>query len=1003
MRKTLCLLIVLLPAAVLVAEESAPPLLRVPRLAEAPKLDGELSSGEWDGAAALTGLVNFRLDGALAPHAQQATFYLAYDGTFLYLAMDSPNPPGRYPLGRSPRQDGDDVFRDDHVEWQILTHDRSEAQTPGKGFYKVVVNPLGTMLDQRLFAGRNGEQNAWSTGGTTRCSVTAEAWRMEASVAIENLGLESLDGKSLVMHVVRADSSEQNLAFAAWTPGTWLNWDRFGEVVFDPDAPAVQLLSVGKLTEGELDVRIAIGPAAGEADVTADVRVADAAGDELFAVSRAVRPKVDERATLSFKATDLEFDDEGNALSIDVRRGGKVLYRNRIRVDRLSPAQREEFVEGWISRLPQAPPEPVRPAPESPDSTLAKLAKIRRRLRPLQAAMAAAAARRDLDAAADICRRMIRDVPFAPTGYYNLACVEALRGERDKALNLLEQAIDRGFNRPDRMQADDDLAALRDNPRFAELLRKAAQAEGLFAGAKVEPFVVRKQVAWVADGNVAVHPKLGMPVATYRFPSDGADGRAVTGLTGKVGELLKAWYAEGSAAGNRGDLYDNRDGDHSNLSPGLFPQMAWVEYSDHARDAGLHHGLADSILHDAPTIGNASLARTRGPFWRSMPRMAYQSRQSAAVLYLLYRSNKLYAYPCHHDHSPGRRGDVYFANTPYVVISQGSSGSDKPFLKALAATMAALQPETKQALVEHGLLAPTLQMILRSTGKQLDSADDYLTGPAHPTVLAGGNIDIEAMVRLAHDMPHDAVPPVVELEVLEEQTPEPGRDYFAAPGRTEEIFTTPSAVARVMRGVGRERRMIVSAAGTKDPNGRPLAFHWKLLRGDPDRVTIRPVGERGEKAEITVAWHPRMPVRPGAKLESNRVDVGVFADNGRYHSAPAFVTWYCPNNEKREYDDAGRIVRVTYGKGDGKGAYADPVIALAKNWVDAYDYDDTGELIGWTRTRGDRIDHFTADGKLIVRRDDDGEPAETRSVRYVVRPAGNGKAPSLTYEPVTGP
>ena len=47
--------------------------------------------------------------------------------------------------------------------------------------------------------------------------------------------------------------------------------------------------------------------------------------------------------------------------------------------------------------------------------------------------------------------------------------------------------------------------------------------------------------------------------------------------------------------------------------------------------------------------------------------------------------------------------------------------------------------------------------------------------------------------------------------------------------------------------------MTVSAAETRDPNGRPLAFHWRLLQGDPDRVAIEPLGGRHQRDD-----HPRL-------------------------------------------------------------------------------------------------------------------------------------------------
>ena len=58
--------------------------------------------------------------------------------------------------------------------------------------------------------------------------------------------------------------------------------------------------------------------------------------------------------------------------------------------------------------------------------------------------------------------------------WYNLGCLQARRGERDKALDSLGMAIDRGFYPGFRLRADPDLEALADDPRFERLEQAAA-------------------------------------------------------------------------------------------------------------------------------------------------------------------------------------------------------------------------------------------------------------------------------------------------------------------------------------------------------------------------------------------------------------------------------------------------------------------------------------------------------------------------------------------------
>ncbi len=55
---------------------------------------------------------------------------------------------------------------------------------------------------------------------------------------------------------------------------------------------------------------------------------------------------------------------------------------------------------------------------------------------------------------------------------YNLACFHAVAGRGDKALDLLERAADRGWNRSEWASHDSDLDSIRANPRFVKLLEK---------------------------------------------------------------------------------------------------------------------------------------------------------------------------------------------------------------------------------------------------------------------------------------------------------------------------------------------------------------------------------------------------------------------------------------------------------------------------------------------------------------------------------------------------
>jgi YD repeat-containing protein len=743
--------------------------------------------------------------------------------------------------------------------------------------------------------------------------------------------------------------------------------------------PTAQTLALGAVGAGELDAHIrAVG-----APVRATLRLVNAAGETRLEETR-------EGMEAQIRKEKLSLSDTGNTLEMEVRAAHEVVCRQRARVDRWTEAWLAKHLQPWREAHPAQPPRPEAFPEDHPTSFLVFLSAQRRRIRPLEVAYAAARQADDREAMGEIGRRLIREAPYFPAGYFIAALDAATRGRREEALDLLEKAVERGFNNARTLAESEELRPLADDPRFRALAARASSGRGMTIPAGAEPAEVTEPSVLADEKNITIHPQLGIPVALYRFAPQAPTDEPVTRLGGKTGELLRGWYAEGTAAGNWGDLYDNRDDGHSRLSARMFPQLTHIRYGARARECELHSGLASTLVHDGTLIGNASLAVTGGAFWRSLPRAAHVNPRVMALFFVQYRSGQLYVHPAHMDFpkdqseekglDPKRR-DVFFANAPFPLISRGSSGSDRPHLEALAAMLAALPPDVKRALKDRHLLMPTLQMLLRRHYEGVESDEDYLSGRAHPPVFEGAGLRTERMVRAAHEMSLMTLPPWAEIRVLEEDRPRLGLDYFEAPGRTEETLTTPAAVARIFRGTDFRRRYVLSAERSGDPNGRPLTFHWRLLQGDPTRVSIRPMGERGERAEITVAWHSPMPAASEPNVMSSRVDLALFAHNGAHFSAPAFFCVYFPPCEERRYDENGRLQSVRYRRG-ASAPYTDPAIYTPREWTDTYEYDAEGRLAGWTRLIGPQQERYDAQGRRMSA---DGTAQE---VAYRVVPEG---------------
>lgn len=424
--------------------------------------------------------------------------------------------------------------------------------------------------------------------------------------------------------------------------------------------------------------------------------------------------------------------------------------------------------------------------------------------------------------------------------------------------------------------------------------------------------------------------------------------KPIANVGGKVGELLRQWWKEGSAAGNAGDFYDNRDGDHSPLNLTPYPQLSLFKYSEQDFKLKKNWAAAREIRPHV-TFGNSS---TSAPahLGGSNPRSYYVSSIGMGVLYQQYRKNNLYIYPEHRDHDPGHNGvappspsgrgaggeggygDLYPTNTPYLIVSQGSSGSDQPFMRMMPSVLAAFRPEVKAQLIETGTLMPTIQMLFRSTNKHLKDPKEYLTGKAHPSVFEGSWVDELALVQKAHALTLDALPPMVQLRVLEDDKAIPGIDYVdATPSQV--LAYTPACIARIHRSKAYQQRLVVDAGASFDVNKSKLTYTWVILRGDPSKIKIVPKKDDASVAEITVAYHERRPIAPGSDLESNRVDIGVFVHNGTHYSAPGFVTFHTLDRESRTYNERGVILDIAHGMSETtlRGANWDKLLAHVAN------------------------------------------------------------------------
>ena len=638
----------------------------------------------------------------------------------------------------------------------------------------------------------------------------------------------------------------------------------------------------------------------------------------------------------------------------------------------------------------QTPP-PPRPVPDAaldatpaPDPGARALFEQPALNAALQAAVARAEAG-DLEGAARALEALIARDPGAGDVHAARAAVALLRGDRPAALAGLEAAAAPPGPAP---VPAENVAALLADPLFASLAADPALAPRVAAlaarpapppPAPPVPAPLAEGRAPVTAANTRWNPGSGRLEARFTLPTKPwgpvAPARKVAAY-----EILRDRAKAGRAAGNTGDLYDNRDRGHSVLDPALNPQLARTDYAPEARAADIDYGLADRILFDRPTLGNSSTALTGPLFWRSLPRQAMTQSDGAGPFHLWQTAaaNALYVYPAHKDFGP-EAGDLFPANLPYILVSRGSSGSDRPFLEAVALAYAALRPETKAKAVDAGLLVPTVQMIFRRSLRNVTSRAAYLSGDAHPAAFEGFQINAARMVSLAGSIAPDALPAEVRIRVESEELGLEGIDFFGQ-GLTEQLFDTPAAIGRIWRSQTGRRTMVISAADSRDVNGRPLTFTWALLQGETAKVRIEPL-DGGSRARITLDWHDPFRISEDVPLLTSRVDIGAFASNGVHDSAPAILSWYFPPDATRSWqagpDGPPRLAAIDHRR--PAAGYVDPALFPAADWADDLHRDADGRLTGWTRRRDGRpAEEFDATGR---RRVGDGTIAVVHAIR----------------------
>jgi len=449
----------------------------------------------------------------------------------------------------------------------------------------------------------------------------------------------------------------------------------------------------------------------------------------------------------------------------------------------------------------------------------------------------------------EVTRKGVELLPEDPTWRYNHACALAYYEKRaGEAFDSLEKAIDLGFRNAEAIAKDADLQRLRAHRRYAEIIEYAKEMQG--------------------------RPLMFGPLATV--PATGIFGKSIA-----LGSQNLSWdldvgafvakmkMAHGSAGGNVGDLYMNRDDGHSKLDVSAFPGLTVVtlDSEGHARGMDLDF---PNIEFPYPVFGNASRAYTSDSCWRSLPRaMMTSEAHRLKRMMKFYLSNQIWVFPANCDTPPkGEFGDVFASVAPYWIVTEGPSYTDQPYLRAALQASRAFSSEVKGELVRRGLLAPTIQALMRKSLKAVAAPADYLTAKAHPTAFPSGGLDVSRFVSAASALKKDQIPPLAALVVR-------SHDVAERPELPELTYATAFAWAMILRAKDEDRHFQIVAKGASE-------FAFIQTHGNPDGVTINLSGKT--QADVRI--------KRSAITSTNRIDIAVFGRNpGTDWGAPSFVSF----------------------------------------------------------------------------------------------------------------
>jgi len=248
----LCLFAAAASSALAAGKANLPlPEMVVARAATAPVIDGTMSPGEWDGAAACSAFT-VAFHGQLARN--QSVAWVTYDDAHLYVCLRNSRGEHDTLLSKRARETDDEAIVFDHSN-EIWITPPGEPQAT----YQTLFNAYPGVFDVKHIPSVGYTAKAWNGRWEIASSEMRDHWVVEARAPLKSFGVERIEHGATWRGLFTTDVLGKGGGFRAWAPGgAFVEIHRHGWLHFRSDSPVFQLLDVESIFTGEIAFPMAV-------------------------------------------------------------------------------------------------------------------------------------------------------------------------------------------------------------------------------------------------------------------------------------------------------------------------------------------------------------------------------------------------------------------------------------------------------------------------------------------------------------------------------------------------------------------------------------------------------------------------------------------------------------------------------------------------------------------------------------------------------------------------